>query len=101
MIGSGENGGSLDRIRATDVGPTSENVGGGGARGGPVRMRGNLSSEITNCSHLLLGLLIDNKVCHNCFAMPAPIRMHTCMACSESVLVPASVSLLTTLRPEW
>ena len=100
MIGSGENGGLLDRIRATDVGPKSENVGGGGARGGPVWERRNSSSEITNCSHLLLALLIDNKVCYNYFAMPAPIRVHTCMARSESVLVPASVSPLTTLGPE-
>ena len=61
-------------------------------------MRGNSSSEITNRSHLLLGLLIDNKVCHNCFAMSAPIRMHTCMARSGSVLVPASVS---PLRHSW
>ena len=97
MIGSGENGGLLDRIRATDVGPKSENVGGGGARGGPVWERRNLSSEITNCSHLLLALLIDNKVCYNYFAMPA----HTCMVRSESVLVPPSVSPLTTLGPEW
>ena len=34
-MGREEKGGS-DRCRATDVGPTSENVGGGGARGGPV-----------------------------------------------------------------
>ena len=65
MIGSGENGGSSDKVRTTDVGPTSENVGGGGARGGPVRERRNSSSEVMNCPHLLRALLMDNKVCQN------------------------------------